>query len=206
MDVSPIRMSKLIKVGMYLLSLWLLLVLIFVNKISIDLCFDCKFASRAELWKIASQNYLPAICVLVLIISLIFYAVFSRIIQGAKDGPFKVSEIEDKSSDHLVFLATYVIPLLSFDLDTTRQILSLIITLTLIGAIYIRTDLFYANPTLSLLGFKICTVKFEQSNTRAPGGTAVLIAREDITVGTNINMIRLDKNIFFARKAISIKP
>ncbi|WP_159875947.1 anti-phage protein KwaA [Aquitalea denitrificans] len=205
MDASPIRMSRLIKIGMYLLSLWLLLVLIFVNKIDIDLCFDCKFASLAELWSIVKKNYLPSICVLVLVISIGFYAVFARVIQGAKDGPFKVSEIEDKSADHLVFLATYVIPLLSFNLDTTRQVISLLITLTLIGVIYIRTNLFYANPTLSLLGFKICTVKFEQLGPGIPSGTVVLIAREDIYEGASVNILRLDKNIFFARKAISIK-
>lgn len=206
MDTSPIRMSRLIKVGMYLLSLWLLLVLIFVNKIDIDLCFDCKFASWAELGAIAAKNYLPSMCVAVLLASLAFYAVFARIIQGAKDGPFKVVEIEDKSADHLVFLATYVIPLLSFSLDTPRQVVSLVITLTLIGAIYVRTNLFYANPTLSLLGFKICTVKFEQGGAGVPTGAAVLIAREDIDLGTAVNMLRLDKNIFFARKAIAIKP
>lgn len=206
METSPIRMSRLIKVGMYLLSLWLLLVLIFVNKIDIDLCFGCKFASWAELSAIAAKNYLPAMCVAVLVVSLVFYAVFTRIIQGAKDGPFKVVEIEDKSADHLVFLATYVIPLLSFSLDTPRQVVSLVITLTLIGAIYVRTNLFYANPTLSLLGFKICTVKFEQGGAGVPTGAAVLIAREDIDPGTIVNMLRLDKNIFFARKAIAIKP
>ncbi|OIR00467.1 hypothetical protein GALL_175320 [mine drainage metagenome] len=206
MDTNPIRMSRLIKVGMYLLSLWLLLVLIFVNKIDADLCFGCKFASWAELGAIVAKNYLPSMCVAVLVVSLAFYAVFARIIQGAKDGPFKVVEVEDKSADHLVFLATYVIPLLSFSLDTPRQVVSLVITLTLIGAIYVRTNLFYANPTLSLLGFKICTVKFEQGGAGVPTGAAVLIAREDIDLGTSVNMLRLDKNIFFARKAIAIKP
>ncbi|SIQ67968.1 hypothetical protein SAMN05421829_1068 [Aromatoleum tolulyticum] len=206
MNASPIRMIRLIKVGMYLLSLWLLLVLIFVNKIDVELCFACKFASWEELGAIAAKNYLPLLCVVVLVVSLAFYAVFARIIRGAKDGPFKVIEIEDKSADHLVFLATYVIPLLSFSLDTPRQVVSLIITLTLIGAIYVRTNLFYANPTLSLLGFKICTVKFEQGSAGVPTGTAVLIAREDIDLGASVNTLRLDKNIFFARKGITIKP
>lgn len=206
MNASPIRMIRLIKVGMYLLSLWLLLVLIFVNKIDVELCFACKFASWEELSAIAAKNYLPLLCVVVLVVSLAFYAVFARIIRGAKDGPFKVIEIEDKSADHLVFLATYVIPLLSFSLDTPRQVVSLIITLTLIGAIYVRTNLFYANPTLSLLGFKICTVKFEQGSAGVPTGTAVLIAREDIDLGASVNTLRLDKNIFFARKGITIKP
>lgn len=206
MDASPIRMSRLIKVGMYLLSLWLLLVLIFVNKIDIDLCFGCKLASWDELWAIAAKNYLPLLCVAALLVSLGFYTVFARIIRGAKDGPFKVIEIEDKSADHLVFLATYVIPLLSFSLDTPRQVVSLVITLALIGAIYVRTNLFYANPTLSLLGFKICTVKFELVGTGVPAGAAVLIAREDIDQGASVNTLRLDKSIFFARKAITVKP
>ncbi|MBV8659829.1 MAG: hypothetical protein JO142_18575 [Burkholderiales bacterium] len=206
MDASPIRMNRLIKVGMYLLSLWLLFVLIFVNKIDINLCFGCKFATWAELRTIVTKNYLPLFCVVALVISLAFYAAFARIIRGAKDGPYAVVEIEDKSADHLVFLATYVIPLLSFGLETPRQVISLVITLSLIGAIYVRTNLFYANPTLSLLGFKICTVKFKQCGTGEPTGSAVLIAREDIELGANVNMLGLDKNIFFARKAIAIKP
>lgn len=206
MDASPIRMRRLIKVGMYLLSLWLLLALIFVNKVDIDLCFACKFVSWAELGTIAAKNLLPLLCTAVLVVSLVFYAVFAHIIRGAKDGPFKVAEVDDKNADHLVFLATYVIPLLSFNLDTPRQIVSLVITLTLIGAIYVRTNLFYANPTLSLLGFKIYTVKFEQSGSGVPPGSAVLIAREEIDTGTSVNVLRLDKSIFFARKAITIKP
>lgn len=206
MDTRMARMSPLIKVGMYLLSLWLLLVLIFVNKIDVELCLDCKFASLVELRAIAAKNYLPLICVATLAVSLAFYFVFSRMIRGAKNGPFKVIEIEDKSADHLVFLATYVIPLLSFNLDTPRQIVSLVITLTLIGAIYVRTNLFYANPTLSLLGFRISTVKFEQSGANVPIGTAVLISREDIDLGASVNTLHLDKNIFFARKGIVIKP
>lgn len=206
MDASPIRMGRLIKVGMYLLSLWLLLVLILVNKVDIDVCFGCKFVSWAELGVAASKNYLPLICIAALAVSLAFYAAFARLIRGAKDGPFKVAEMEDKSADHLVFLATYVVPLLSFGLDTPRQVVSLIITLTLIGAIYVRTNLFYANPTLSLLGFKIYTVKFEMGGAGTPSGSVVLITREDVELTNSVNTLRLDKGIFFARKAIAIKP
>lgn len=204
MNANPIRMSRVIKVGMYLLSLWLLLILIVVNKVNVDVCFECKFASWDELKVIAKNNYLPLICMVMLCLSLFFYGAFIRVIGGAKDGPFKIVEMEDKSADHLVFLATYVIPLLSFGLDNPRQIISLVIILTLIGAIYVRTNLFYANPTLSLLGFKITTVKFDLAGGGAPSGVAVLIAREDFEVNSSINLIRLDKNIFFAKKAISI--
>jgi len=143
-------------------------------------------------------------CVAALLVSAYFYLYFSYIIRGAKNGPFRVVEVEDKNAEHLVFLATYVIPLLSFGLETPRQVASLIITLGLVGVIYVRTNLFYANPTLSLLGFKICSVKVSGDKS-APSGSAILIARDDIDLGSSVNIIRLDKNIYFAKKAISIK-
>lgn len=205
MDTNTARVSRLNKIGMYLLSLWLLFVLIFVNKIDIPLCWGCKFVPWTDLSTIANNNVLPLICIGMLIVSLIFYFSFARSIEGAKVGPFKIVEIEDKNADHLVFLATYIIPLVSFGLDTPRQIISLGVVLTTIGTIYVRTNLFYANPTLSLLGFKIYTVKFAQIGGGAPPGSTVLITREGIELNNSVNTLILDKNIFFARKAIVIK-
>jgi len=206
MDTNTARLNRLKKIGMYLLSLWLLFVLIFVNKIDIPLCWRCKLVPWAEVGAIATKNVLPLICIGMLTVSLVFYFAFARSIQGAKAGPFRIIEIEDKSADHLVFLATYIIPLVSFGLDTPRQITSLGVVLTTIGAIYVRTNLFYANPTLSLLGFKIYTVKFAQIGVGVPPGSTVLITREGIELNNSVNTLILDKNIFFARKAIVIKP
>lgn len=199
MNVASIRMSRLVKVGMYLLSLWLLFVLVFVNKVNADVsfCLDCSFLPWSAIGKLALQNSLPIVCVVMLAVSTIFYVFFVRIISGAKDGPVKIDELEDKNAEHLVFLATYIIPLVGFGLDSPRQMINLGITLLLLGAIYVKTDLFYANPTLSLLGFKIFNVK-------AQGKAAILISREEIEVGDSVNILRLDKKIFFARKATRI--
>jgi hypothetical protein len=198
-------MGRLIKSGMYLLSLWLLFVLIFVNKVSIDICLDCSFADGAKLLEIAKANYLPIACIVMLLLSAGFYFSFAHLIRGAKDGPYKVAEIEDKNAEHLVFLATYVIPLVGFGLESVRQIINLSITLTLLGAIYIRTNLFYANPTLSLLGFKIFVVKLERQGVAVPQ-PCVLISREEIELNDSINVMQLDRRIFFARKALVIAP
>lgn len=192
-------MSRLVKVGMYLLSLWLLFVLVIVNKavIDVNICLGCSLLPWSELSKIAKENLLPLVCVAMLAASAVFYMVFVRIISGAKDGPIKVEELEDKNAEHLVFLATYIIPLVGFSLDSPRQMINLGITLLLLGAIYIKTDLFYANPTLSLLGFKIF-------NIRSQGGAAILISKEELEAGDSVNVVRLDKKIFFARKATRV--
>lgn len=195
MDTHSLRVSKALKIGMYLLSLWLLFVLVFINKISIDICFKCNFATGDQLLEIAKENYLPLICIGLLAISSLFYFRFIFLIDGAKNGPKVVTEIEDKGAEHLVFLATYVIPLVGFGLDNGRQVINLGITLFLLGAIYVKTNLFYANPTLSLLGFKIFNAKID-------GKDLILISTDEIEPGDSINFVPLDKKIYFAKQAL----
>ncbi|MEZ2298671.1 anti-phage protein KwaA [Variovorax sp. RCC_210] len=190
-------MHRPIKVGMYLLSLWLLFVLIFVNKVTIDICFDCKFANKQELVEIAKANVLPLICVGLLLVSGACYFRFRYLIAGAQDGPLCIESIEDKNAEHLVFLATYVVPLVGFGLDNVRQMINLGITLCLLGALYVRTNLFYANPTLALLGFRIFNVTFKD-------GPAILIANTVLEKGEAVNVLKLDRNIYFATLAIKV--
>jgi hypothetical protein len=195
------RLTTFVKVGLYLLSLWLLLVLVIVNKVSIDICLDCSFATRTELKNIVYNNILPCIATILLIISLAFRWYFLHLIEGAKHGPVVVKSVENKSAEHLVFLATYVIPLVSFGLNDTRQIISLAITLTLLGAIYVRTNLFYANPTLSLLGFKIFNVEISGSGIEEK---CTLISKNEIELGSTINVMHLDAKVYLANKAIEV--
>lgn len=197
MKTSSTHMHQPIKIGMYLLSLWLLFVLIFVNKVSLDICFDCKLANKQELIEITKTNALPLICVGLLLVSIACYFRFRYLIAGAQDGPVAIESIEDKNAEHLVFLATYVVPLVGFGLDNVRQMINLGITLCLLGALYVRTNLFYANPTLALLGFRIFNVTFKD-------GPAVLIANTSLEKGDAVNVLKLDRNIYFATLAIKV--
>jgi len=197
MRIDEKRMRLPIKVGMYLLSLWLLFLLIFVNKISVDICFECNFATGHELLQILGANVLPAICVALLFCSFCCYLWFRRLINGAQEGPLTILTIEDKNSEHLVFLATYVVPLVGFGLDNVRQMVNLGITLALLGALYVRTNLFYANPTLSLLGFRVFNVTFKS-------GSAILISDSVLEKDEAVNLLKLDRNVYFATKAIKV--
>ncbi|MBL4953524.1 hypothetical protein JK635_15125 [Neobacillus sp. YIM B02564] len=200
MNVTSERVGRSHKIGMYLLSLWLLFLLVIVNKIdfeNVNICLKCDFAGRSEISLIVQGNYLPIICLILLGISVLFYIRFKYLIDGAKDGPKIVTDVENKGAEHLVFLATYVIPLVGFGLNNIRETINLGITLFILGAIYVRTNLFYANPTLSLLGFKIFGAKIDNKD-------YILISIEEIEEGDSINYIPLDKKIYFAR--LSIKP
>lgn len=195
-STSP-KVGIALKAGMYLLSLWLLFLLILVNKVDIPICFECSLANKNELLVILKCNILPAICIILLLVSLLFHFWFKYLINGAKVGPYRIINVESKGSEHLVFLATYVIPLVGFSLENSRQIINLIITLIIIGVIYVKTNLFYANPTLSLLGFRVYEAELQ-------GGRMILISNDELNDNDVINYIVLDRKTFFAKKSLVI--
>ena len=182
---------------MYILSLWLLFLLIVVNKIDVSICLGCKLASSEDLWGIARNNILPIICISLLVLSTGFYFWFKYLLTGTTMGPHRLTNIESKGSEHLVFLATYVIPLVGFSLENARQIINLGITLSIIGIIYVKTNLFYANPTLSLLGFRVYEADFG-------AGRVILISTDELDENDDVNYIVLDRKTFFARKSLRI--
>jgi len=89
-----------------------------------------------------------------LIIGLYSFLDFSKQLKGATQIPFKITKIEGIDYEHLTFLTTYIIPLVCFNFIDLRYQTVLVALLVLIGIIYVRTDLFYANPTLGLATIK----------------------------------------------------
>ena len=68
-----------------------------------------------------------------------------------------IMKIEDQNYEHLTFLTTYIVPFLRVNLKGTDLLISVLL-LIIIGAIFVKTNLFYKNPTLALLGYKLYKV------------------------------------------------
>ena len=68
------------------------------------------------------------------------------------------------------------------------------------GIIYIKTDLFYANPSLALLGFHIYKADGEFKPTIGNRENIILITREKLVADTRVKYIRLDDRIFYVQK------
>ena len=111
--------------------------------------------------------------------------------------PFKIKKIEGIDYEHLTFLTTYIVPLVCFNFVDIRYQLVLVILLIVIGVIYIRTDLFYANPTLALLNYKIYRVDGEfKEGIRLD---VVLISRTTLELNQRVDYIKLDNRIYYAK-------
>jgi hypothetical protein len=184
------------KVELYIISLWLLFFLIFVVTIDVPLYFgkDSHFIGIKELIK---HNPLPTASLFLLIIGMIFYSRFKYKLDGSKKTPFEIKKIENQNYEHLTFLTTYIIPLICFNFDSLRYIIVLFLLLIIIGTIYVRTNMFYANPSLALLGYHIYKADGTFRTEERPD--IILISREKLSTGMKVSYKRLDEKIYFVR-------
>jgi len=186
------------KFELYILSLWLLFFLIIIVTADIPICLgdNCSFIGFNALF---SKNVIPIVSLLFLLIGIFFYFRFDYRISGSKNISSEIEEIEDLNYEHLTFLTTYIIPLICFNLSSSRYIFALIVVLIVIGLIYVKTDKFYANPTLAVLGYRLYKVTLKTRTGRK--SSIVLITKDRLTKSDHIRTRYLDEKVCYARRA-----
>ena len=186
------------KIGLYFLSLWLLFVLIIIITAKVPICFskDCAFVGFSYL---LSNNIIPILSLLAILIGVISYLDFRHQMKGTPELSFKITEIDNIDYEHLTFLTNYIIPLVCFQFENLRYIIVFALLLLVIGSIYIRTDLFYANPTLAILQFRIYKVTGEFRNGEIRQ-SRILICKQKLKKDDRVKYFKLDERIYYASK------
>lgn len=187
------------KIELYIISLAFLFILIAINQIPMCCGEDCSFVGLNDVF----LNWPPVLlfCLVGLTFATIFFFNFKyRIVKGATLPAEKITAIESLNYENLTFLATYIIPLVCFDLDfhltEGKNFIMLISVLALIGWIYVKTNIFYTNPTLAVLNFKIYRISTESRQ------SIVVISKDTFKIGDLILPNKMDEQIFFASKYI----
>lgn len=146
------------KVGFFVLSLSILFVLVIVVTIDVPIYWgsDWEFVNIA---KLCIGNIIPILCMLLLLVACWSYYDFRYRIRGTAQLSFKIVDIEKVDYESLTFLTTYTLPLVCFDFDNPKYQFLFVALLIIICLIYVRTDMFYTNPVLTLLNFRIYKVE-----------------------------------------------
>lgn len=186
------------KIGLFFLSLWLLFLLIIIITADVPFYFgkNWEFVSFGHLM---SMNIIPILCIIALCIGAFSYLDFRFLMKGSPELSFKIQEIENVDYEHLTFLTTYIVPLICFNFASTRYQIAFGVILLVIAIIYIRTDLFYANPTLAILRFRIYKVEGEFRSGEIKNNR-ILISRQVLSKQDRVKYIKLDERIYYAFK------
>lgn len=106
--------------------------------------------------------------------------------------PKVIKKIEDQNYEHLTFLTTYIIPFLRVKMEG-RDLVITFLLLIIIGAIFVKTNLFYKNPTLALLGYRLYKVDTEKDS------GLIFISKQSLKTGDKVHHIHLNDNVYFVK-------
>lgn len=184
------------KSNLYILSLMLLFFFFIIITSNIPICFgkQCEFIGFEKLFV---NNLISLAWTILFIYSIFAYFKFRYDTKQSPELPFEIKKIEGINYEHLTFLATYVIPLITFDFEKTKYIIVLALLLIVMGIIYIKTDLFYANPSLALMGYHIYKVNGEFKGGEVREGI-IVITRKKLKVKDSVKYIKLDDRIYYS--------
>lgn len=180
------------KIGLYIVSLTLLFVSIIIKTykfVGFEFCvtIDC-------LKDYFFSNIPTFISLFFIFSSIIIYYFFFKEIDGDFAHPKTIDSIENISNNHLSFLATYILPFATFNFNNNRDWVVFIFMIFVIGIIYVKTNFFYTNPTLSLAGFYIYNVSFKGEHVKI-----IAISKKKLKIGDIINRRLIDENIYFVK-------
>lgn len=69
-----------------------------------------------------------------------------------------------ESKINFQYFLAYIIPFVAIDMDSMRQMVAYAVLFIFLGILYIRTELIYVNPTLTMLGYHLFKIKIKDEN------------------------------------------
>ena len=187
------------KFNFYLLSMVLFFVIVAIMGTCIPVCFEdgAKFIGVCAC--LSNKGIMiPVVCFAALLYVAGFVYYLRHRIQGSKLGPIKIVSIENVNNDILAFMGAYILPLVGFCSDGQwRNLIVLFLLFVVNGIIYARADIYYTNPTLLLLGYRVYRIEGEWNRNSIK---RIIISHGELQVGDLIRYIAIDDNTYYVRK------
>lgn len=110
------------KIKIYFMSLGFFFVLLLMQSIYIPIYLgkDSHFVGWDNLW---GNNIVSLTCLFLLFVVYKYKKDFDKEIEGCKDLPYEIVSVENRNENYIVFLTTYIIPLLDWDFSSIRSVL-----------------------------------------------------------------------------------
>ena len=96
------------------------------------------------------------------VLAVLFACVFRTIqYSGFEETGEKITIVTEKKDSGVLFLATFVLPLLVDDVSTLRALVFFCIMLAMTIYLFMKSDLFYQSPVLTALNYNVFDFQFQ---------------------------------------------
>lgn len=103
--------------------------------------------------------------------------------------PQKINKIESNNKINFEYFIAYIIPFVALDIQSERQLLAYGILFVVIGTLYVRSNLIYVNPTLTLIGYNIFKIEVDEDE-------SVLLTRSNKTNALSKPILLIDRGLY----------
>lgn len=148
------------------------------------------FWQTKTFWFILVPFIISIISCVIFILCLFFLS------KKAGDTEYTLLNYSDTASQSISYILTYIIPFLDFNLSNRYDILCIYILLSIIGIVYINSDMIYTNPLLYFRGFSAIDAEIQDSSQNKLRAI-ILVENEnkfDIRRGDTINTALINNN------------
>ncbi len=176
------------------MSFWIFFVLLIVVTINIPICICSDYEWIDFLRLINIGNLVALVSFICLLLGALFYYQFMHELKRDLNLPVRIERVENINYEYFALLIT-IISLVAFDFTTIRGVILLIILLVILCAIFIKTELFYSNPSFALLGFHI--YKADTNNEKLKN--KIFITKDKVRVGDKVKYFQISEKVFFTK-------
>jgi hypothetical protein len=106
----------------------------------------------------------------------------------------KITERQEKEGDVMGYVASYLVPFVTLPLNGWQQISTLLIFILVLGIIYVKSSMIRINPMLSILGYSLYDVTFENDS-----DSYSLFTRRRIKRGETVRIVDVGRGIFLEK-------
>ncbi|MDD3415671.1 MAG: hypothetical protein PHY47_16965 [Lachnospiraceae bacterium] len=169
---------------------------------------NCSFVFRDESEKFLTANVFLTTNIVLLIVFLMcflwlcaaifFYIEFKAFKWVDRKSGYEIKTIGENEEASLNFFLTIIIPLLIDDVNTLQGAVTFVVIVSFILILLYRTKLFYANPILSVLGYRF--FEFEFVDNDEVDGMCFALCRSQIGVNHTVEYKKINGNVYYVKE------
>lgn len=100
-------------------------------------------------------------CVLWVLLATAYYVSFAAFKWSDIESGYEIVGVAEQDGAGLNFFLTLIVPLVIDDVGTIQGFLSFVLIIAIICCLLFKTNLFYANPVLAILGYRVYEFSFK---------------------------------------------
>ena len=184
------------KLALYTLSMTLFFIIIGVLCMDIPIYFGkyTEFIGWSELFVRVRMG----MCIILgtFIVEVLAYCYLKKVWKDtSRELSVKIKNIEEVNYDTLTFIASFMVPLVSFQFDKLQHWLVLVLLVVAIGYIFCHSKGYYMNPTLILLKFHLYKVVYVSQGKKEVEKTIILISKQKLSGTETLRFAKITSEV-----------